>query len=86
MESLAAVVAATVAIALALTRIMAAARPAIESFIPHRWGWVPTAILASCSTIILTVPGAQCWMDYAVIMIGVVAVFAVSAQAGLRPS
>ncbi len=77
------IISATLAIAVALTRIIAAAKPATDAFIPHRWGWLIPALLAVCSTITLSLPGANTWMDYASIMVGVVAIFAVAAQSGL---
>lgn len=83
-DKLVAVLAATVAVSVALRRVLLAASPALAAFIPHRWGWLPGALALACASIAAGAASAQTWVDYAVLLVTVGAVFAVAAQDGLK--
>lgn len=80
--NLAAVVAATLVVVLAIPRILAALKPATDAFVPSKWAWVVGAVLLSCTTLAAGLPMVTDWLGYSVLLLTVIANFAVAAQTG----
>jgi hypothetical protein len=54
------------------------------TWIPQRWGWVPSAVFAVLAVLTDGLPTCQTWADVGIVAVNAIVVAALAAQAGLH--